>query len=124
MNAQQYDRMVRSLYDGVLTPGGWQPVLGELRALSNSEVLALLVWDQRSDISKVAEHAGADPEEAAEYASDCALDDPVRDEEENSLPYIESVSGERRGAAGSHLCCRTWKILPQTTASPNSPSAR
>jgi DNA-binding CsgD family transcriptional regulator len=76
MEIEKYDHLIRAIYDGVLASDGWQPIMGEIRALTKTEVLALLLWDESTGVSMLGDQSGADPAEGEEYEAHYAFDDP------------------------------------------------
>jgi len=78
MDAQRFDSLVRSIYEGVLAPDGWHPVLAELRQELGCEQAAYGVHDRNSQHTFIAEVAQPDLDFVREYETRYAALDPVR----------------------------------------------
>lgn len=78
MDAKRFDSLVRSIYEGVLTPQGWHPVLAELRLELGCEQAAYLVHDRPSAHTLIAEVAQLDLDFVRQYETRYVGLDPVR----------------------------------------------
>jgi len=78
MDAQRFDSLVRSIYEGVLAPSGWHPVLAELRRELGTEQSAYLVHDRGSQTTLIAEVAQFDLDFVRQYETRYVALDPVR----------------------------------------------
>lgn len=78
MDAQRFDSLVRSIYEGVLAPSGWHPVLAELRHELGTEQSAYLVHDRGSQKTLIAEVAQFDLDFVRQYETRYVALDPVR----------------------------------------------
>jgi DNA-binding CsgD family transcriptional regulator len=78
MDAQRFDSLVRSIYEGVLAPAGWHPVLAELRLELGCEQSAYLVHDRNSQQTLIAEVAQLDLDFVRQYETRYVVLDPVR----------------------------------------------
>lgn len=78
MDAQRFDSLVRSIYEGVLAPSGWHPVLAELRRELGAEQSAYLVHDRNTRRTLIAEVAQLDLDFVRQYETRYVDLDPVR----------------------------------------------
>lgn len=76
MQTEQADRIIRSLYEGILAPEGWQGVLGQLRELTESEQTLFLVRDKHSNNIAIAEIACLDLPFIEDYERTFSAIDP------------------------------------------------
>lgn len=78
MDARRFDSLVRSIYEGVLAPDGWHPVLAALRLELGCEQSAYLVHDRGSQQTLIAEVAQLDLDFVRQYETRYVALDPVR----------------------------------------------
>jgi DNA-binding CsgD family transcriptional regulator len=78
MDAQRFDSLVRSIYEGVLAPAGWQTLLADLRLELGCEQAAYMVHHRPSQRTVVAEIAQFDLEFVRQYEHRYVALDPVR----------------------------------------------
>lgn len=76
MQIEQFDRLVRGLYDGVMAPEGWCAVLDQLRILTESAQVAFLVLDKRTNTTVIADIANFDLPFIEDYQKNFARSDP------------------------------------------------
>lgn len=78
MDAKRFDSLVRSIYEGVLAPSGWHPLLAALREELGCEQAAYLVHDRPSTQTLIAEVAQLDLDFVRQYETRYVALDPVR----------------------------------------------
>jgi DNA-binding CsgD family transcriptional regulator len=88
--------LIGSLYDGILSPGGWNKALADLAELTSSQAASLVLWSRTTDRALVGEQVGLAPELVSDYAAHFHQLDPAR-------AYVDRIGVGRWYLDEAHL---------------------
>jgi DNA-binding CsgD family transcriptional regulator len=80
LDSPDYQSLVDAIYDGILSPDGFNKGLQTVRDAFGVELSYLLLWDRSSDLIRVVGAAGMISEFQADYESHYQFKDPAKDD--------------------------------------------